>query len=280
LTEGQPWLVNGLAHEAVEKMAENRDRSRPITGDTFAEAAERLILGRVTHLDQLTNKLQEDRVRRVITPILAGEGDPTKLPTDDLQYVEDLGLVVSQPQLRIANKIYREVIPRELVWTTQATIAHQTAWYVNADGKLDLARLLGAFQEFFREHSEHWIERFEYKEAGPQLLLQAFLQRVVNCGGRIEREYGLGRRRTDLLILWTLPGAVQRVVIEVKVVKSLGEQMLAEAVAQTSDYLDKAGAGEGHLILFDRRPERSWADKLYRRTELDTKGRPIIVWGA
>jgi hypothetical protein len=112
------------------------------------------------------------------------------------------------------------------------------------------------------------------------LLLQAFLQRVVNDGGRIEREYGLGRRRTDLLILWSLPGGVQRVVIEVKVVKSLGEQMLAEAVAQTSDYLDKAGAEEGHLILFDRRPERSWADKLYRRSELDAKGRPIIVWGA
>lgn len=30
----------------------------------------------------------------------------------------------------------------------------------------------------------------DYKEAGPQLLLQAFLQRIVNGGGRIEREYG------------------------------------------------------------------------------------------
>ena len=53
---------------------------------------------------------------------------------------------------------------------------------------------------FFREHSEHWIKRFAYREAGPQLLLQAFLQRIVNSGGRIEREYGLGKMRTDLLI--------------------------------------------------------------------------------
>ena len=35
-----------------------------------------------------------------------------------------------------------------------------------------------AFQTVFREHSEHWIERFQYKEAGPQLLLQAILQRT------------------------------------------------------------------------------------------------------
>ena len=54
-------------------------------------------------------------------------------------------------------------------------------------------KLLAAFQTFFREHPEHWVERFDYRKAGPQLLLQAFLQRIVNGGGPIEREYGLGR---------------------------------------------------------------------------------------
>ena len=57
-------------------------------------------------------------------------------------------------------------------------------------GSLDVGKLLVAFQAFYREHSEHWLGRFDYREAGPQLLLQAFLQRVVNGGGRIEREYG------------------------------------------------------------------------------------------
>ena len=45
------------------------------------------------------------------------------------------------------------------------------------------------------------IQRWQYREAVPQLLLQAFLQRVVNSGGREERLYGLGRMRTDLLTL-------------------------------------------------------------------------------
>jgi len=46
------------------------------------------------------------------------------------------------------------------------------------------------------------VARFDSQEAGPQLLLQAFLQRIVNGGGRIEREYGLGRRRTGLPFVW------------------------------------------------------------------------------
>ena len=121
------------------------------------------------------------------------------------------------------------MIPRDLTYTTQEmSIHHDPAWYVDGDGALRVGELLAAFQEFFREHSEHWVERFQYKEAGPQLLLQAFLQRIVNGGGRIEREYGLGRMRTDLLLVWPPGGAgaqaqagerreTQKVVIECKV---------------------------------------------------------------
>ena len=56
-------------------------------------------------------------------------------------------------------------------------------------GRLDMSRLLQDFQTFWRENSDIWQERFEYKEAAPHLILQAFLQRVVNGGGRIIREW-------------------------------------------------------------------------------------------
>ena len=51
----------------------------------------------------------------------------------------------------------------------------------------------------------------------PQLLLQAFLRRVLNGSGRIEREYGFGRQPLDLLLLWSPPPGLQRIVIECKV---------------------------------------------------------------
>ncbi len=53
--------------------------------------------------------------------------------------------------------------------------------------------LLKAFQQFWRENSEIWEEKYEYKETAPHLILQAFLQRVVNGGGDILREYAGGR---------------------------------------------------------------------------------------
>ena len=87
----------------------------------------------------------------------------------------------------------------------------------DAAGNLDVEGLIAAFQAFFREHSEHWVQRFErYQEAGPQLLLQAHLQRIVNGGGRIEREYALGSGRTDLLIVWPQGGRERRWVVECK----------------------------------------------------------------
>ena len=59
------------------------------------------------------------------------------------------------------------------------------------------------------KNSEHWLQRFEYREAGPQLILQAFLHRIVNGRGRVEHEYGLGHMRVDLLILWPLDPTVE-----------------------------------------------------------------------
>ena len=204
-TRGQPWLVNALAYEACFDNKRGRDRSRPITCDDIDDAQEALILRRETHLDQLTDKLQEDRVRRVIEPILAGSDEPA-FSARDLEYVRDLGLIAQDDPVRLANPIYGEVVPRELTYAVQAGLVQETAWYVTPDGGLDVVKLLAAFQTFFREHSEHWSRRFTFQEAWPQLLLQAFLQRIVNGGGRVEREHGLGRRRADLVILWPQRG--------------------------------------------------------------------------
>ena len=123
-----------------------------------------------------------------------------------------------------------------------------------------------------------------YKEAGPQLLLQAFLQRILNGGGRLTREYGLGRKRTDLLIEWPLAqeqgflGPVQRVVLELKILYRSLEATVANGLAQTADYADKSGAAEAHLICFNRDSQVSWDDKIFERVELYQE-RTIYLWG-
>ena len=271
-TRGQPWLVNALCAGACFDDKAGRDRSRTIEVDDVYAAREELILSRRTHLDQLAHKLEEERVRRVVEPMLSG--GEVRHHARDLEYVRDLGLIAAADPPRMANPIYREVAPRELGYVLQSSLDIQVAWYVDDDGRLDMDKLLTAFGTFFGEHAEHWLGHLgAYREAAPQLILQAYLQRVVNGGGRIEREYGLGRGRTDLLVLWPheadQPSDLwERFVVECKVLRDSDRRSLArtieEGVKQTLGYMKQCGAEEGHLVVMDR---RSGAKEHRRRSE-------------
>ena len=305
LSEGQPWIVNALAYETCFRMEEGRNRSRPITAESMEQASENLILRGETHLDQLADKLREERVRRVIEPLVTSGTLDLSTLDDDIRYVSDLGLIRKDPDgFHVSNAIYQEVIPRGLTALAEESLHDilQPGWFVRADGTLDMVNLLAAFQEFFRANSEHWSQRLEYQEAWPHLLLQAFLQRVVNGGGQIHREYGLGRGRVDLLVVWPVkragvqkiqsegarPGGSQalnadgrrqeRFVIELKVVQKGLERTIREGVEQTAEYLDRVSAGSGHLVIFDRTPGKTWEEKIFTR-EYESAGTTNTVWG-
>ena len=275
-TAGQPWLVNALCWHACFKNPHGRDRSRAITEHDILAAQEVLIQERVVHLDQLMYKLREGRVQRVVEPMLSGAAHRS-YTARDLEYVRDLGLVALDAPPRIANPIYAEAVARELTFAVQKCLRQQTEWYVNADGGLESGKLLEAFQEYFRENSEHWLKLFQYQEAGPQLLLQAFLQRVLSGGGRIEREYGLGRQRVDLFIRWPRPGGQQRFVIECKILHGSLDNTLKKGLPQTAGYMDRCAAAAGHLVIFDR-STKPWSEKVFRRSE-EFDGKRIEVWG-
>ena len=285
-TRGQPWLVNALGHECTWEDKAARDRSTPIGLERYKAAKERLIYSRATHLDALADKLREPRVHRVIAAMLTSEAPTTHFPEDDLQYIEDLGLIRLRPELTIANRIYREVLPREITSPIQSVLHYPQPWFLTPKRKLDMPKLLSAFQQFFREHSDAWMEGFNFKEAGPHLLMQAFLQRIINGGGRINREYGLGLKRTDLFIEWPIDeaqgfyGPVQRIVIELKLFKKgSAEAVLKDALPQTTDYADRCGADEAHIVVFDRRPDVSWEERIWQREATQGKW-TITLWGA
>lgn len=285
LTQGQPWLVNALGREVCFEMPSGRDRARPITEPRVQEARQALILARATHLDQLAWRLREARVRRVVAPILAGESLTSELLEDDVLYTIDLGLVRRRNKvLEIANPIYREVLPRVAAFTVEENmnVRFEPAWCRRADGTLDLDRLLGGFQAFFRANGEHAWPISDYREAEVQLVLQAYLQRVVNGGGYIEREYGLGRGRTDLFVRWPYgpPEArqEQRFVIECKVQRGTREAVVAEGLPQVTAYADRCRATAAHLVIFDRRPGSPWEERVFHERRVVGE-RAVEIWG-
>ncbi|KJJ85715.1 ATPase domain protein, prokaryote domain protein [Candidatus Omnitrophus magneticus] len=249
LTGGQPWLVNAIAREIVVKIL-NEDFTKKITLDHVESAKENIIQRRDTHLDSCQNKLQEERVKNIVSAIINGDGVVFDNYDDSLLYCRDLGIISETKPIRIANEIYREIIPRVLNRNLQDSIEEEgeTKWYIKSNGKLDMDKLLKAFQEFYSENSEVWLERFDYKEAGPHLLLMAFLQRVINGGGRINREMAVGTGRTDLLIEFN----GDKFVLELKLKRMPSARQ--KGLDQISRYLDTLGMTKGYLILFEIKP--------------------------
>jgi hypothetical protein len=272
-SQGQPWLVNALAHEVVDEIL-GKDYGKPVSADLFDEAAERLILRRDTHLDSLVERLSEERVRRIVEPVLLGEGVGVSFQSDDARYVVDLGLLrTDRGTWEAANPIYQEVIARTLSFDQQTAMPQTLANRWIADGRLDMTGLLRGFQEFWRENADVWVDKYDYREAAPHLILMAFLQRVVNGGAHIDREFALGRKRLDLCVHM----GPHRYPVELKLRYS--DKTEADGLAQLGEYMDACGAKEGWLVIFDRRPARPWDERItWRTAQCDT--RTIHIVGA
>lgn len=180
--------------------------------------------------------------------------------------------------LRIANPIYREVIVRGLAGAVEPRVlVEEPKRFVRPDGRLDMGRLLRELASFWREHGEVLMAGLPYHEVAPQLVLMAYLQRVVNGGGYVDREYGIGRGRIDLLVRWPYAGeggerAWQREALELKVRRAGEKDPIAKGLEQLDGYLARLGLDEGVLVLFDRRPEAGDPEARTRFEEAVTGG--------
>ncbi|GAA2215792.1 hypothetical protein GCM10009850_112600 [Nonomuraea monospora] len=280
LTQGQPWLVNALAHEITVKMG--------VTGTISAcqvdDGKERLIRARATHLDSLAARLHDPRVKQVIEPIVAGTSPGTDIAFDHAaSYVHDLGLIRGTRDLEIANPIYREVLLRVLGDRTERFVRADPHSFVLPDGRFDLPRLLEEFVVFWREHGEVLIQQEGYHEAACQIILMAFLHRLVNGGGHLDREYAAGTKRLDVLARWPYPGPdgrrlIQREAMELKVWRPGAQDPQPEGLTQLDRYLDRLTLPTGVLVIFDRRPEAPpWQERGGFDQATTPSGRQVTV---
>jgi hypothetical protein len=280
-TQGQPWLVNAIARECVEKITK-KDFSIPITQAFVDQAIQNLIKTWGTHFDSMMARLEEPRVRNIIQPLLLGNGTTIDTHSEDYLYTRDLGIIrESGSKVEPANPIYAELIVRTLNWGVQQSLLrgyedYEIPRYLK-DGKIDINYLLQDFQQYWRENSEIWIDcyktqYYQYDEAATHLVMQAFLQRVINGGGHIIREMALGRMRADICVVYK----DGKYPIELKILQN--QRSLAESLKQTAAYMDRMGATEGWLVLFDKDREKSWDEKIYMRKE-SVDNRVITVVG-
>ena len=277
-TQGQPFLVNALADIATTKLAP--ERSEVVSAEHIEVARERLILSRTTHLDALAQRLREPRVAKIVQAVLLGD-DPRSIPYrhDDFQYVLDLGLIQRGAEgAEPANPLYREILAREMSANLQESLSAPRWPWRTAEGRLNFPALIDAFLSWWRENADALVEDVpDYPEAIPHLAFMAFLQRVINGGGTVHREYSAGRGALDLAIQY----GPDRFVVEIKRVRSRDslEGVREKAIAQTLGYLETLGEPEAWILLFDQRPGRSWDERLWRE-DLEREGRRLRLVGA
>jgi hypothetical protein len=273
LTRGQPWLVNALARQTVQTLVP--DRATSVTAAHIDRARDVLVERQDTHLDSLAERLRDPRVRSVIEPMIQGENLASMAP-DDLRFVLDLGLARENAEgaFEVANPIYREIIARQLTATLRASLPKITPTWLDAGGRLDADKLLDAFVAFWLRHGEALLGSSPYNEAAPHLVLMAFLQRVVNGGGRIEREYAIGSRRLDLCVEFQ----GDKLGIEVKTWRDSDKtgDPTVEGLPQLDGYLARLGVGRGWLVLFDQRKNIApLPDRMKRETVTTEGGRRV-----
>jgi len=263
-SKGQPWIVNSLFKRATMRILDF-ESVETVELEHIMQAREQMIMARETHLDALAYRLKDPQIRNVIQPIITGEPTPDIAEGDAFRLCKDLGLVALERGTPvIANPIYREVIARHLTYGQQLAIPEPTWQWEKPDKSLDLDKMMKEFQKFWRRHSDIWEAKSDYTEAFPHLLLMAFLQRVLNGGGRIEREYAAGRGRMDLGIEYNGHWHI----IEVKLIHYYDDpqEIREEGLEQIRWYRDKLDPNApAFLVIFDRRPgtkEKSWDERI------------------
>jgi hypothetical protein len=266
-SQGQPWIVNSLLKRATMRVLDE-DSRETVTREHIFQARQQMIDARETHLDALGVRLRDPKIKHVIQTIIIGDTDIMLGRTDPaVELAIDLGLISwsSNWGFKIANPVYEEILTRYLNSGYHDNLPPPSTWkWQKPNGDLDMDSLLQEFQKFWRRHSEIWEQKSDYTEAFPHLLLMAFLQRILNGGGRIEREYAAGRGRMDLAIEYRN----FRYIIEVKILRSYDspQTIREEGLEQIRQYRDKIDPqAPAYLIIFDRREETkqtSWDERI------------------
>ncbi|MFG6104384.1 hypothetical protein U2F10_19130 [Leptothoe sp. EHU-05/26/07-4] len=101
----------------------------------------------------------------------------------------------------------------------------------------------------------------------------AFLHRVVNGGGTLEREYAIGSDRMDLCLRY---GNVT-LGIELKVWRDKRADPLEAGLEQLDSYLARLDQDHGWLVIFDRRTQAlPMAERLATKT-IQSNGQRLIA---
>ncbi|MDR1856888.1 MAG: AAA-like domain-containing protein [Desulfovibrio sp.] len=272
-SNGQPWLVNALAHQVVENDL-RLDYSKVITAEHFNEAVHAILGRNDPHIGYLFEVLEDPRVERVVDPMLCGENYVSDSFFDDLTYCLDIGLLSKNASGDIcpSNPIYCEAIVWTLSFDIQADLPETIVYKWMDEENFDISSLLKEFQKFWYVHIKTCKKHYSYKQSVQQLSLLGFIQGVIIDAAELKYELALGSFRVGVCVIYE--GTAYPIEI-----RQANTTSMPDALEQLSRYIDRCGAYEGWLVVFDRSKSRSRDEKITWRVEFLPNGKTVNVVG-
>jgi hypothetical protein len=310
-TEGQPWLVNALAREIVEKIVFNH-YSNDIDGALIDEAANKLMSEDHLHFLSLSERMKEPAIIRVIDAIISGSQNPCMPIQDiDIKYSVALGLVKTPhgwssgiDGCRVSNRIYQTVILKFLssgILLRNLPESQTPKW---TDGhNVDVSGLLNAFQEWWLENADVIFSDNKIVARIDSLVKHETLSSGAVYDGSItenqllyDTKGILSHLASESFCVLVLCAYLQGALPEDSVKRELtlgtksvdigivykghkypieaklkGAMSREKSLQQLQGYIDKCDATEGWLVVFDRDPEKTLKSK--KSWEINTSGK-------
>jgi hypothetical protein len=265
-SRGQPWLVNALARQVIEKELKD-DFSVAVTPKMIDQAAEDLMKSGTPHLDSLVDRLKEPGVIKVLKPVFAGgESFRFSWTDDDVKFCEDLGLVVADESnmLHPANPLYAQMMARFISYDLQELFTNVPSNLWSDGDRILMTPLIEAFLRTWRKFGATFPSRLadnlaiKYDEATHAFMLFQSLQRVIDgSGATVEMQYAQGRGRVDICVVYKK----NEYPMELKVKNEDRPFDEAESVAQLARCMESSGTLEGWLMVFDQNRLKNWDER-------------------
>ncbi len=152
-------------------------------------------------------------------------------------------------RLQIHNRVYRELLANYMSFKVLLTLDTNGATYQGRylldDNRLDIEKILRAFQKFMQEEYSKKDTNFVEREG--RLIFLAFLKPILNGQGYAFKEPQVSEeKRLDVVITFF----EHKYVAELKI--WYGETAHEKGLIQLSDYLDRQHLDTGFLLIFDR----------------------------
>jgi hypothetical protein len=165
------------------------------------------------------------------------------------------------------------VIQRSLAGGVLDALPQIKPTWLGADGRIGIGLLLDAFLAFWRQHGEPLLNASPYHEVAAQIVMMAFLHRVANAGGTLDREYASGTGRIDLCLRY----GPDTFAFELKVWREGRRDPLADGLTQIDAYLARLGLDTGWLVIFDQRSGLPPIEDRTTAAEAVTPGGRVVV---